>query len=60
MDGKQLAMCALLTMVVPAGAEREIADVNGSVHRAFIGLMYTGGYRMRWIEGAGMVVGKVR
>ena len=47
-------------MVVPAGAEREIADVNGSVHRAFIGLMYTGGYRMRWIEGAGMVVGKVR
>lgn len=28
MDGKQLAVYALLTMIVPVGTEREIADVN--------------------------------
>ena len=50
-------MCALLAMVVSAGAEREIADVNGSVHRAFTSLVDAGRYRVWWIEGAGMVVG---
>ena len=43
MDGKQLAVYVLLTMVVPAGAEREIAGGNGSVHRAFTILVDVGG-----------------
>lgn len=32
---------------------------RGIVHRAFTGLVDAGGCRMRWIEGAGMVVERV-
>ena len=37
-------------------AVSESGEARDVVHRAFTGLVDAGGYRVRWIEGAGMVV----
>ncbi|MHC1574693.1 MAG: hypothetical protein ACXQTY_02655 [Candidatus Methanogasteraceae archaeon] len=40
-------------------AVSESGEARDIVHRAFTDLVDAGGYRMRWIEGAGMVVERV-
>ncbi len=40
-------------------AVSESGEARDIVHRAFTGLVDAGGCRMRWIEGAGMVVERV-
>ncbi len=40
-------------------AVSEGGEARDIVHRAFTGLVDAGGYRMRWIEGAGVVVERV-
>jgi len=41
-------------------AVSESGEARDIVHRAFVGLVDAGGYRMRWIEGAGVVVERGR
>ena len=57
MAGKHGFVYMLLAMVVPEGVVHRTGEARDIVHRAFAGLVDAGGYRMRWIKGAGMVVG---
>ena len=40
-------------------AVSESGEARDIVHRAFTGLVDAGGCRVRWVEGAGMVVERV-